>query len=129
MIKCRFLIALLPLFFIACKENNGMAGGIIKPEKMRLILWDFYKAEAYTQAYIKKDSSKNPVFENAQLQQKIFFIHGVQKKDFYKSYAYYQDNPEQMRTILDSINVKAERLRSPMMNKKYSSGNNPSGKE
>jgi Domain of unknown function (DUF4296) len=121
MIRYTFIL-LIPIFFIACKNKNGMSGGVIKPEKMQAIMWDFFQADVYTQQYIKRDSLKDPIFENAQLQQKIFFLHGVNKDDFYNSYRYYADTPDQMKAILDSINARSERKRSKMMMNKYSGG-------
>lgn len=103
------------IFFIliislaGCKDKDGLPGGILKKDKMRAVLWDVLQAESYTTQFIKKDSAKNTLLENAKLQQQIFAIHKITKEDFYDSYVYYKDHVELMRVLLDSITASAER--------------------
>jgi phosphorylcholine metabolism protein LicD len=106
--------------FVACTRKKDMSGDIIIKEKMQAILWDIFQADAFTEQYIKKDSSKNPALENARLQQQIFSIHKVSRQDFQRSYLFYKTHPTEMKILLDSISAKAERERNTMMIKKYS---------
>ena len=93
----------------SCGNNGKTPSGILKPEKMQAVLWDVIKAEAFTNDFIKKDSSKNAAAENLKLQQQIFAIHQVSKNDFYKSYDYYKTNTPVFRVMLDSMIVQAGR--------------------
>ena len=97
-----------------------MEGGIINKEKMQSILWDVFQADAFTEQFIKRDTSKNAALEYAKLQHKIFAVNRVSKESFEKSYAWYKAHPAILHTILDSITAKAERQRNTMMIKKYS---------
>ena len=78
-----------------------------------------WKNAAFTQNYIKAKGIKNDSIENAGLQQKIFQLHKVSRKDFYTSYNYYAARPVEMRKILDSISAKGERDRGKMMEERY----------
>ena len=71
----------------SCGNKDEIPAGILKPEKMQVVLWDVIKAEAFTADFIKKDSSKNAVAENLKLQQQIFAIHKISKADFYSSFS------------------------------------------
>jgi hypothetical protein len=115
-----FVVAAILFFCYGCRSSTHE---IIKADKMQAILWDMFQADAFTEQYIKKDSSKNTVVENARLQQQIFFINKVTKENFENSYAYYKARPDQFIAILDSITAKAGRERNTMMMKKYSGSN------
>ena len=104
---CIFIFALTVLN--SCGNKNKIPQGILKPEKMQLVLWDVMKAEAFTADFIKKDSSKNALAENLKLQQEIFAIHKISKADFYSSYNYYKTNTPLFKTMLDSLIKKMDR--------------------
>ena len=110
----------LLLFLTSCGDKQVPDGKILSTDKMQAVMWDILQAEAYTDLYLKKDSSKNIFLQNAALQNKIFLLHKISKEDFYKSYDYYNNRSADMRILLDSISVKAERNRSKMMEQKYS---------
>lgn len=76
---------------------------------MQVVLWDILRADAYTFEFIKNDTLKNPEAENVKLQQQIFTVHQVTKKEFYNSYEYYKKHPDKMQVLLDSIINKATR--------------------
>ena len=76
-------------------------------------------ADAYAELYIKKDSLKSLPAASAALQQKVFDLHHISKDDFYRSYKYYSDKPDEMRIILDSVSAKAERNRNNVLTKQY----------
>lgn len=110
-------IGLLCLIGCAGKGNNE---GLLEKEKMQAVLWDIIQADAFTEQFIKRDSSKNAVTENVQLQNKIFAIHQVSKEEFYKSYDYYVSNTEWMSSMLDSMTIQAERNRPKMLERQHS---------
>lgn len=122
----RIGIVIILVFFIAgCKEKHDLPSGILKGEKMQAVLWDVMLAEAYTTQYIKRDSLKNDSVENAKLQQQIFAIHNVSKKEFYDSYNYYRVHEELMRSILDSLTLKGEREKEKAVHGKLPTTNTP----
>ena len=111
----------LVISLLSCGDKNGIAKGkIISNDKMQEVLWDIFQADAFTEKYIKTDTSKNAIVQNAALQQKVFELHKISREDFNTSYNYYSTHPDLMRTLLDSISVKAERKRGQMMKDRYS---------
>ena len=103
------IVFILIISLSGCRDKDGLPGGILKKEKMQAVFWDVLQAESYTTQFIKKDSSKNSLLENAKLQQQIFAIHKITKEDFYESYDYYKNHIELMRVLLDSITASGER--------------------
>ncbi|HAO47022.1 MAG TPA: hypothetical protein DCQ97_08860 [Chitinophagaceae bacterium] len=105
-----FLLVLAFLF--SCGNKDTKPAGILKPDKMKAVLWDVIRADVYTTEFIKRDSAKNDVEENLKLQQEIFAIHHVSKEEFYTSFDYYKKNSGQMKAIIDSMINQADRRAS-----------------
>ena len=101
MTRCT-LICLVLLFFYSCKES--IPSGVIKPAKMQEVLWDVLRADALSRQIINRDSSKKLAEENVRLTKKVFAIHNITEEQFQKSYSYYTQHPDKMKTILDSLN-------------------------
>jgi hypothetical protein len=107
-------------FFCSCGDNKK--GRVIPKQAMEAVMWDMLQADAFTQLYIKKDSTKKDSIENASLQKKIFQLHQISREDFNASYGFYSSHPGEMKIMLDSITARAERQRNNMMMEKYSKG-------
>jgi phosphorylcholine metabolism protein LicD len=115
-----FVCVLSFVLLYSCRDKNKNAEGkILTAKEMQSVMWDILQADAFTQNFIKKDSTKKDQLENAALQKKIFELHKIKREDFYTSYNYYTAHPDEMRKILDSINAKAERGRNKMMEQRY----------
>lgn len=106
MIRCIVIIS-ISVFFYSCKESTP--SGIIKPKKMQEILWDVLRADALSQQLVKSDSAKSLADESVKLTKKVFLIHNISEEQFEKSYTYYTNHPDIMRTMLDSINAQQTR--------------------
>ena len=105
----KIIILLIGLNLMSsCGNKEQLPAGVLKPEKMKAVLWDVIKADVFTAEFIKKDSSKNATAENLKLQQQIFAIHKITKADFYTSYDYYKTNTVEFKKIIDSMVVQAE---------------------
>ena len=104
-----FLFFVVLVIFNSCGKKDELPAGILKPEKMEVVLWDVIKADAFTANFIARDSSKNATAENLKLQQQVFAIHKISKADFYNSYDYYKAHTPQFTKILDSMIKKADR--------------------
>lgn len=107
MIKCILIVSAV-IFCISCKESRP--SGIIKPEKMKEVLWDIFKADALSQQIVSADSSKSLADENVRLTRQVLLIHNVTEEQFEKSYTYYTQHPAIMISMLDSINAQQARI-------------------
>lgn len=104
---CILLFVAISLF--SCNSKDEIPATILKPSKMQAVLWDVIKAQAFTDQFVKKDTSKNAAIKNLELQQEIFDLHHVTKDEFYKSYDYYKNNAGLLNRVLDSIIEQNER--------------------
>lgn len=103
------LVILIAASLASCKGRDDLPKGIMPPEKMQRVFWDYLRADIYTQDFIAKDSTKNMILENLRLQDKVFALHKITKEQFYNSYTYYSNHKELMTKMLDSMIAKHEK--------------------
>ncbi len=114
----RYLLLICLLYLLVTSCNNKKE--LLSPKKMQTVMWDMIQLEAYAQQPAVIDSLKRRKTSIYGLQQQILTLHGVDKDQYLKSYRYYNEHPERMRNILDSVAANAERDRDKIMAKKFS---------
>lgn len=100
-----FLCALL----ISCGKKNSISKDIIPPAKMELVFWDMLRADMLAEEIVKKDSTKKLKSESDRLNKQLYQIHHISESNFKKSISFYEERPELLRTIFDSLNAKQTR--------------------
>jgi len=115
----RMIAGLLAVVILAgCSGKDKVPSGIIPKEKMGTILWDMIQVDQYSAIYLLKDSARiNIKMEDLRLYQQVFQLHGVSREDFRKSFQYYEDRPDLIRTLFDSLLSRGNRLRTESYNK------------
>lgn len=103
------LVILIGALFFSCSKPKVPAG-IIPPEKMQAVFWDYLRADIYANEFIRKDSGRNVEMENAKLQQQVFMLHKTSREEFYKSYEYYLNHQGQMKLMLDTLLVRQQKI-------------------
>lgn len=101
--------AIASLLFFSCQSGKDMPPDILKPDRMKAVLWDFIRADIYANDFLKLDSNVNINRESAALQQGVFEKHKISRQVFYESYRYYSDHPELMRDVLDSLIIQEQK--------------------
>jgi hypothetical protein len=109
MIKYFTIVSLL--FLVSCNQPKKQQTNIIAPEKMKLVFWDYLRANEYAFEILNKDKSLNDTLVNIQLQNLIFNHYKISKVEFYNSYDYYTKNSNLLVPILDSMIAKHENTR------------------
>lgn len=94
------------LLSISCSNRNKVPKGILQPPKMREVLWDMISAGEFLNAYVLMKDSVNRLAESSKKYGQVLQFHQITKEEFEKSYSYYQQHPELMKVILDSLSKK-----------------------
>jgi hypothetical protein len=102
MIK-RFFFLIIPVIIVSCYSVEKKPADIIKPDKMKEILWDVMRAQTLAQETSLKDSGISLPVEINQLSKEIFKMHKVDSSRFVKSYNWYVKHPEALKVIFDSL--------------------------
>lgn len=114
--KQQFLFLLI-LTAIACStKKSSLPSGIIEPAKMQLIVYDVMSADEFLANYHLTDTSGNKQRRSTYYAQ-IFNLHKTSKEAFYKSYAYYQQNPVLQKQLFDSVQSMAARQNGKLLKK------------
>lgn len=83
-------------------------------------MWDMVTADALVQQQFALDSITNSTKKNIAYYNKIFALNNVSKDEYYDSYNYYTQHPNEMKILLDSLSAFGIRLRDSTNNKKVS---------
>lgn len=101
-------VLIFAVLIFSCRPS--VPPGVLPPEKMQSVLWDVLQADEMADYYAEKDSTFRTLSRHADYYQKIFTLHKITRQDFKKSLDYYQDHPERLKTILDSLQHYGERM-------------------
>ncbi len=101
--------AFMLLILLAC-NNGNLTKGVLKPQKMQQVLFDIIQADALVDAKYSTDTSLNRLSESVGLYQAVFKIHNVSAHNFKKSFRFYQNHPELLKPILDSLQKTTQRM-------------------
>lgn len=107
--KRLYIICILLILITSCGKKNDTPKDIIPSSKMEVVLWDILRADMLAEENIKKDSTKKLNVESHRLNELVYQIHHISESDFKKSIAFYEERPELLRTIFDSLNAKQSR--------------------
>ncbi len=105
-------IGFLCVILISCRKKNSIPRGIIPPAKMELIFWDMLRADILAEEIIKTDSTKKLKSESHRLNEQLYQIHHISESDFKRSIAFYEERPQLLRIIFDSLDAKQTRKNS-----------------
>lgn len=97
------------LLFSCCNSSQKVPKEILPPEKMEIVLWDLMRSGALVNNFIlSKDSTLDKNQEHIKWVNRVLTFHQITEKQFKKSFSYYQEHPELMSVIMDSISKREE---------------------
>jgi len=115
--KKLYLILLILLFVFACSNKNNLPEGILPRQRMQEVMWDMIRAGEFLNGFVfNRDSSIDKAAESQKWYNKIYLVHKISRTVFDRSYAYYQDHPLLMKSLLDSLSKKHVPFNHPVQN-------------
>ena len=105
-------LILILCLFIACRDKTKTPSGVLPKEKMEKVLWDMMLADRFASQFLTKDSAKKNITEETfKVYAEVFSINNVSRKEFVKSYKFYMTRPDLSKVIMDTILLRANRLK------------------
>ena len=98
---------LLCLFIVSC-SSDALPKDVFPPGKMESVLYDVIRADEWVDFSILRDSTYRNFGKRSALYDSIFHIHSITKENFRKSLEYYQNRPDLLKGILDSLHRKTD---------------------
>jgi hypothetical protein len=106
MIRCLILFCLIA--GVGCKGKSRPAG-VLDEKQMQVILWDILRADEVTNYYQISDSSYATLEKHSAIYFSIFQLHHTTRAAFIKSLHYYEENPDKLKPVLDSLQAMADK--------------------
>ncbi len=108
------LVSVFSLLLPACESKRS--NEVLPPETMEVVLQDMMRADKFLADYVlNKDTTKKIDSESVKLYQQIFAIHQITGEQFQKSFSYYKEHPDQLRSIMDSLSRPASAAPTEMV--------------
>ncbi|GGH74601.1 hypothetical protein GCM10011379_37340 [Filimonas zeae] len=102
-------IIALALIWMACGRSGS---DVLKPEEMKLVMWDMLRADEVASLEGIKDTVPNNLLRHAvEKYGQVFAVHGITREQFYNSYRYYQEHPEEHKVLMDSLLAFGNRIK------------------
>lgn len=83
---------------------------------MKMVMWDMISADEWTKISASKDSSVLFSKKNVSLYNKVFADYNISKEQFYSSYSFYQNHPNQLKELMDSLMSYGTKKRDTVLN-------------
>lgn len=99
------------IFVFSCTRKQSVPDSILSPDKMGPVMWDIMRADELAEFYSYKDSSFKTIAKHDSLYQTIFNIHKTSRGTFKSSVAYYQNHPDLLKIIIDTIQRRLDSSR------------------
>lgn len=94
-----FLYISIFLLLISCSNQYKK----LSLNQMKMVMWDLLNAEELMKIKANQDSTYIIKNNRPILYEKIFSLNQISKLDFDKNYQYFQNHPNEMKILLDSI--------------------------
>jgi hypothetical protein len=107
-----FLLCCAIVFFCSCNRKEQ----VIAIPQMKLVMWDVITADEWMRKQFSTDTIIDSTKKNIALYNKIFALHKITKEEYYNSYNYYKNHPNEMKTLLDSLAAFGTRKRDTLNN-------------
>src|SRR5688572_26923951 len=101
------LLLFLLLLIGACK-GESVPKDIFPPEKMEAVLYDIIRADEYVDHSSLADSTYRQLTKRTTLYDSVFHLHSINKKEYERSMKYYENRPDLLKVILDSLHSKTD---------------------
>lgn len=105
----RSFISFIVVLLFSCNSKNSVPDDVLSKKEMQAVLWDMIRADELVNYRGYTDSTFKKIDRNIELYQKVFQIHGITKEKFQKSMQYYQQRPDVLQPVIDSLKSQAER--------------------
>ena len=113
-------ISIIILFLFSCTQKTKVPENVLPPHKMEKVLLDLLRADEFYNLK-QADSSTMDSFNRINLYQSVFALHKTNKPDFQRSFIYYENHPDLLKVVLDSMYSKTNKSTEVTLSEKKDS--------
>ena len=101
------LLILFSILLLSCNKTT-IPKDVLPPEKMEKVLFDVIRADELVDFSMLTDTSYNKFSRRTALYDSIFQLHVITKDQFKKSYSYYQNRPDLLKVMFDTLYARTD---------------------
>ena len=102
-------ILLSLLFLSACASKQTNKESLLPISTMQQTVWQLMKVDEYLSRQIQADTTIQTSLLKAQYYQRVFNLNKVDRVQFYATMNYLDKHPEEMKTLMDSVEALSKR--------------------
>ena len=103
------VISIAFLLLGACTSKKAEKEAILPIKTMQQTVWQLMQVDEYLSRQIQTDTTIKPSLEKAQFYQRVFDLNKIDRVQFYKTMAYLDKHPVEMKTLMDSVEALSKR--------------------
>lgn len=111
----RTLLIVLVFCSLSCKQKTAIPKNVLTPQKMEAVMMDMMRADEYINQQGITDSANNITQRRIGLYEQVFAIHKVNKTQLQSSLKFYQNHPDLLKVVIDSMHSKTSRISNPVI--------------
>lgn len=105
----RFAAFVLIFIVVGCGARNDVPKEVLPPKSMEKMLWDMIMADGIVSYDLQFDTTLDQNSKRMVLYQSILRTHKVSKEKFKRSLEFYQNRPDLLKIVLDSMQQQSMR--------------------
>ncbi|MDB5251068.1 MAG: hypothetical protein JWP27_237 [Flaviaesturariibacter sp.] len=110
----RRLSVVLLVMTWSCGRSDNVPSDVLPQERMGSVMWDIIRADEVANHQYPVDSNGRRFRRSTELYRSIFQLHGITDSQFKKSFRYYENHPQLLKPVLDSLDARARQPVPPV---------------
>jgi hypothetical protein len=103
------VISIAFLLLGACSSEKAEKAAILPIKTMQQTVWQLMQVDEYLSRQIQTDTTIKPSLVKAQYYQRVFNLNKIDRVQFYKTMAYLDKHPVEMKVLMDSVEALSKR--------------------
>ena len=99
---------IIVLFFFSCTQKTKVPDNILSPYKMEKLLLDMLRADEFFNQH-QADTTIKDSLTRTNLYESVLGHHKTNKEIFERSFTYYENHPDLLKIVLDSMHSEANK--------------------
>lgn len=113
-ITVSIILLFLVYIFLSCNRKPEIKMEVLPFDTMKIVIWELLNADEWNNLQLQKDTTLRRAKNNLKLYQKVFAIHHIDKDNFYYSYKFYEEHPDKMKTLMDTLSSFSQKQKEKL---------------
>ncbi|RTL55119.1 MAG: DUF4296 domain-containing protein [Sphingobacteriales bacterium] len=103
------MIICLIICLMAC-NNHKSEMPVLNFDTMKVVMWDLLNVNEWNNMKAGQDTVFKKIRDDRKQFEQVFYWHHITKSSFYHSLSYYEQHPDKMKKLVDSLSAYGRRV-------------------